>query len=55
MEHLTVISGTMEVEVDGVSKKLKTGGTARYQADKAHAIQNSGKSEAKALLVVIHR
>jgi XRE family transcriptional regulator, regulator of sulfur utilization len=55
MEHLTLLNGTMDVEVDGVTKKLKTGGTARYQADKPHAICNSGKTEAKALLVVIHR
>lgn len=55
MEHLTLFSGAMDLEVDGVVKKLKTGGTARYHADKAHAIHNPGKIEAKALLVVIHR
>lgn len=55
MEHLTLLNGSVEVEVDGVTKRLKTGGTARYQADKTHAIYNSGKTEAKALLVVIHR
>ena len=36
-------------------KKLKIGGTARYEADRAHAIRNLGKTEAKALMVVIHR
>lgn len=55
MEYLTLLHGTLEVEVDGMTKKLKTGGTARYQADKNHAIRNAGKTEAKALLVVIHR
>ena len=45
----------MDVEIDGVVKKLKVGGTARYQADRAHAISNPGKTEAKAMLVVIHR
>lgn len=55
MEHLTLLAGTLEVEVDGFSKKLKAGGTARYQADKAHALHNPGKTEARALLVVIHR
>lgn len=54
-EYLTLLHGTVEVEVDGVKKKLKAGGTARYQADKNHAIRNIGKTEAKALLVVIHR
>jgi transcriptional regulator with XRE-family HTH domain len=54
-EYLTLLHGTLEVEVDGTKKKLKTGGSARYAADKAHAIRNAGKTEAKALLVVIHR
>lgn len=55
MEHLTVLNGAMEVEVDGVRKTLQAGGTARYLADKAHAIHNPTDAEAKALLVVIHR
>jgi transcriptional regulator with XRE-family HTH domain len=55
MEHLTVLQGTLEIEVGGITKKLKTGGTARYQADQNHTIRNTGKSDAKALLVVIHR
>jgi transcriptional regulator with XRE-family HTH domain len=55
MEHLTVLHGALEVEVDGAKRKLKLGGTARYQADRPHAIRNTGKSEAKALMVVIHR
>jgi XRE family transcriptional regulator, regulator of sulfur utilization len=54
-EYLTLLHGTAEVEVDGVTKKLKAGGTARYQADRNHAIRNVGKTEAKALLVVTHR
>lgn len=55
MEHLTVLHGALEVEVDGAKRKLKHGGTARYQADRNHAIRNTGKTEAKALMVVIHR
>jgi transcriptional regulator with XRE-family HTH domain len=54
-EYLTLLHGVVEVEVDGTKKKLKAGGTARYAADKSHAIRNAGKAEAKALLVVIHR
>lgn len=54
-EHLTLISGSIELEVDGSKKKLKIGGTARYEADRMHAIRNTGKTEAKALMVVIHR
>lgn len=55
MEYLTLLQGAIEVEVNGTRKKLKTGGTARYQADKSHAIRNTGKTEARALMVVIHR
>ncbi|MET3116760.1 transcriptional regulator with XRE-family HTH domain [Undibacterium sp. GrIS 1.8] len=54
-EHLTLLNGQIEVEVDSIKKKLKVGGTARYEADKNHAIRNIGKTEAKALMVVIHR
>jgi transcriptional regulator with XRE-family HTH domain len=54
-EHLTLLQGSVEVEVDGNKKKLKLGGTARYEADKNHAIRNVGKTEAKAIMVVIHR
>lgn len=54
-EHLTLLNGSIEVMVDDVKKKLKIGGTARYPADKNHIIRNIGKTEARALLVVIHR
>lgn len=54
-EYLSLLQGTVEVEVDGAKKKLKAGGTARYQADRSHAIRNAGKTEAKGLLVVTHR
>ncbi len=54
-EHLTLLHGAMEVEVGNSKKKIKLGGTARYPADQNHLIRNTGKSEAKALLVVVHR
>nr|WP_155455605.1 XRE family transcriptional regulator [Massilia eburnea] len=54
-EHLTILHGSMELEVGNNKKKIKLGGTARYAADLHHAIRNTGKTEAKALLVVIHR
>lgn len=54
-EHLTLLHGAMEIEVGQSVKKVKMGATARYPADQAHAIRNVGKTEAKALLVVIHR
>ncbi len=54
-EHLTVITGTVELEVGANKKKIKHGATARYPADQDHAIRNAGKAEAKAVLVVVHR
>jgi XRE family transcriptional regulator, regulator of sulfur utilization len=54
-EHLTVINGTVELEVGADRKKVRHGSTARYPADQSHAIRNHGKTEAKALLVVVHR
>ncbi|MBB3120007.1 XRE family transcriptional regulator [Massilia sp. MB5] len=54
-EHLTLLHGSMELEVGSAKKKIKLGSTARYPADQQHAIRNLGKTEAKALLVVIHR
>jgi transcriptional regulator with XRE-family HTH domain len=54
-EHMTVLHGTMELEVGSDRKKIKLGGTARYPADQNHVIRNAGKTEAKALLVVVHR
>jgi len=54
-EHLTLLHGSMELEVGNSKKKVKLGATARYPADQHHAIRNPGKSEAKGLLVVIHR
>ena len=53
-EHLTVLHGAIEIEAAGTTKRLKAADTARYVADEPHAIRNAGKSEAKALLVVIH-
>jgi transcriptional regulator with XRE-family HTH domain len=54
-EHLTVLHGAVELEVGSVKKKVKLGATARYTADQNHVIRNVGKTEAKALLVVVHR
>jgi transcriptional regulator with XRE-family HTH domain len=53
-EHLTVLQGAVEIEAAGATRRLKAAETARYVADEPHAIRNAGKSDAKALLVVIH-
>jgi len=54
-EHLTLLQGNVEVEINKIKKRVKLGATARYVADLPHAIHNTGKAEAKALMVVIHR
>jgi transcriptional regulator with XRE-family HTH domain len=54
-EHLTVLHGALEVEVGAAKRRVKAGGTARYRADQDHVLRNAGKTEAKALLVVVHR
>ncbi|MYM83523.1 helix-turn-helix domain-containing protein [Duganella sp. FT50W] len=54
-EHLTLLHGSVELEVGSSKKKVKLGATARYPADQQHIIRNLGKAEAKALMVVIHR
>ena len=53
-EHLSVLSGSLEVSALGVSQKLKVGETARYAVDAPHAIRNTSKHPAVGLLVVIH-
>jgi XRE family transcriptional regulator, regulator of sulfur utilization len=53
-EHLSVLSGTLEVQSAEAMTLLKAGETARYAVDQPHAIRNPGKSPAQALLVVVH-
>ena len=53
-EHLSVLSGSLEVQAGTESTRLKAGETARYAVDLPHAIRNPGKSAASALLVVLH-
>ena len=55
IEHLTVVTGAVEVEVGAEKRKIKHGGTARYPADQNHTIRNLAKTEAEALMVVVHR
>jgi transcriptional regulator with XRE-family HTH domain len=53
-EHLSVLSGSLEVSASASVQKIKAGETARYAADGPHAIRNPGKAAATALLVVLH-
>lgn len=54
-EHVTVLHGALEVVVGEEKRKIKLGGTARYAADQNHVLRNPGKTETRALLVVVHR
>ena len=51
-EHLTCLSGALSVTVDGRTVKAAAGDTLRYRADRAHCIDNTGKGESQALLLV---
>jgi transcriptional regulator with XRE-family HTH domain len=54
-EHLSVLSGSLEVNAGGCSQTLLGGETARYAVDGAHSIRNKSATEAAvALLVVLH-
>lgn len=52
-EHLSVLSGSLEVRSAEQRLRLKAGETARYRADVPHAIHNPGRSAASAVLVVM--
>ena len=54
-EHVTVLHGTLEIDAGGERHKVRVGATARYAADQDHVLRNPGKTEVKALLVVVHR
>ncbi|MDN3921621.1 helix-turn-helix domain-containing protein [Roseateles violae] len=53
-EHLSVLSGALEISAAGGTQQLKAGETARYAVDGPHAIRNGSEQPAVALLVVLH-
>ena len=53
-EHLSVLSGVLEVAAGSETSRLKPGETARYAVDLPHSIRNPGKGVAQAMLVVLH-
>ncbi len=53
-EHLSVMSGALEVRSDTLVQRIKAGETARYAADRPHHIRNGQKAAASAWLVVVH-
>ena len=53
-EHLSALAGSIEIQSGEALARLKPGETARYAADRPHAIRNNGRGVAQALLVVLH-
>ena len=53
-EHLSVLSGSLEVQAGNETATLKAGETVRYAVDLPHAIRNPGQDAASALLIVLH-
>jgi len=51
-EHLSILSGSLNVQAAEHIQTVRRGETARYPVDVQHAISNVGKVAAKALLVV---
>ncbi len=50
-EHLTVVEGSLSVQSGDEEERLGPGDTARYAADRAHAIR-AGTGAARAILIV---
>lgn len=53
-EHLSVLSGQLQLQAGEHSATLAAGETARYAVDQPHSIRNPGPGLATALLVVLH-
>lgn len=53
VECLTVVSGTLEVEVAGAVETVKEGETVRYRCDRRHIIRNAGPTPAHAFMVCL--
>lgn len=53
-EHVSVLEGTLALQVGDARAPLAAGETARYAADQPHRIANPGQTAARAVLVVVH-
>ncbi len=53
VECLTVLSGTLEVEVAGETETVKEGETLRYRCDRRHIIRNRSDAPAHAFMVCL--
>jgi transcriptional regulator with XRE-family HTH domain len=55
IEHLYMVSGEVEVSVDGKARRVKAGEALRYHADRPHRIVNVGADPAHASMVLVLR
>ncbi len=55
VEHLSVLSGQLTVEIDGEAHTARTGETLRYRGDRPHKISNSGEDDAHATMAMVLR
>ena len=53
-EHLTVLSGAVEIHAGTENVRARKGETARYSVDVPHSIRNANRLVAVVLLVVVH-
>ncbi len=53
VEHLSVLEGELEVEVDGEVRRARAGEILRYRCDREHVIRNLGPEPARATMVLI--
>lgn len=53
VEHLSVLEGELEVEVDGEVRRARAGEILRYRSDREHVIRNLGAGPARATMVLI--
>ncbi|MGV3652181.1 MAG: helix-turn-helix domain-containing protein [Devosia sp.] len=53
-EHFTALSGRFEIRAGNEVRTLSAGETARYPADREHAIANTGTGPASGLLVLLY-
>jgi XRE family transcriptional regulator, regulator of sulfur utilization len=55
IEHLYVVTGELEVTVDGDVRQVKAGEALRYHADRPHSVRNVGQGAAHASMVLVLR
>ena len=55
IEHLYVVTGELEVSVEGEQRRARAGEALRYHADRPHKVRNAGSEAAHAAMVLVLR